>query len=138
MGTALATVTAEGESFSTLQLQMSYFLPVMGGRLGAHARVVRRAGDGAPGMRSGGWGGEGGGAGYVGVRDPAGGISKERLLTMNGGHEIRALARSSNTFGFHLYQHLPQRLCKGRREGHGSGRGFGGGYEPQVATTSRA
>jgi uncharacterized protein (TIGR00369 family) len=42
MGAALATVTAEGESFSTLQLQMSYFLPVVEGRLGAHARVVRR------------------------------------------------------------------------------------------------
>lgn len=42
MGAALATVTAEGESFSTLQLQMSYFLPVVDGRLGAHARVVRR------------------------------------------------------------------------------------------------
>ena len=42
MGAALATVTAEGESFSTLQLQMSYFLPVVEGRLGAHARVIRR------------------------------------------------------------------------------------------------
>ena len=42
MGAALATVTAEGESFSTLQLQMSYFLPVVEGRLSAHARVVRR------------------------------------------------------------------------------------------------
>lgn len=42
MGAALATVTAEGESFSTLQLQMSYFQPVVEGRLGAHARVVRR------------------------------------------------------------------------------------------------
>lgn len=42
MGTALATVTADGESFSTLQLHMSYFLPVVEGRLGAHARVVRR------------------------------------------------------------------------------------------------
>lgn len=42
MGAALATATAEGESFSTLQLQMSYFLPVVDGRLGAHARVLRR------------------------------------------------------------------------------------------------
>jgi uncharacterized protein (TIGR00369 family) len=42
MGTALATVAAEGESFSTLQLQMSYFLPVVEGRLSAHARVIRR------------------------------------------------------------------------------------------------
>jgi uncharacterized protein (TIGR00369 family) len=42
MGAALATATAEGESFTTLQLQMSYFLPVVDGRLGAHARVVRR------------------------------------------------------------------------------------------------
>lgn len=42
IGAALATVTAEGESFSTLQLQMSYFLPVVEGRLTAHARVVRR------------------------------------------------------------------------------------------------
>ena len=42
MGAALATVTADGESFITLQLQMSYFLPVTEGRLGAHARVVRR------------------------------------------------------------------------------------------------
>lgn len=42
MGAALATVTTEGETFSTLQLQMSYFLPVVEGRLVAHARVVRR------------------------------------------------------------------------------------------------
>ena len=42
IGAALATVTAEGESFSTLQLQMSYFLPLVEGRLTAHARVVRR------------------------------------------------------------------------------------------------
>lgn len=42
MGVALATATAEGESFTTLQLQMSYFLPVVEGRLSAHARVVRR------------------------------------------------------------------------------------------------
>ena len=42
MGAALATATAEGESFTTVQLQMSYFLPVVEGRLSAHARVVRR------------------------------------------------------------------------------------------------
>ncbi|HWM90137.1 MAG TPA: PaaI family thioesterase [Thermoanaerobaculia bacterium] len=42
MGAALATVTAEGESFSTLQLTMSYFQPVVDGRLSAHARVIRR------------------------------------------------------------------------------------------------
>ncbi|HKH50063.1 MAG TPA: PaaI family thioesterase [Thermoanaerobaculia bacterium] len=42
MGAALATVTADGESFTTLQLQMSYFLPVVDGRLSAHARVLRR------------------------------------------------------------------------------------------------
>jgi uncharacterized protein (TIGR00369 family) len=42
MGAALATVTAAGESFTTLQLQMSYFLPVVEGRISAHARVVRR------------------------------------------------------------------------------------------------
>lgn len=42
MGAALATVTEEGESFTTLQLQTSYFLPVVDGRVSAHARVVRR------------------------------------------------------------------------------------------------
>src|SRR5688572_11948621 len=42
MGAALATVTDEGESFTTLQLQMSYFLPVVEGPLAAHARVIRR------------------------------------------------------------------------------------------------
>jgi uncharacterized protein (TIGR00369 family) len=42
MGAALATVTEDGESFSTLQLQMSYFLPVTEGLLAAHARVIRR------------------------------------------------------------------------------------------------
>lgn len=42
MGAALATVTADGESFTTLQLQMSYFLPVVDGQVGAHARVIRR------------------------------------------------------------------------------------------------
>jgi uncharacterized protein (TIGR00369 family) len=42
MGAALATLTAEGESFSTLQLQMSYFLPIVDSRLAAHARVTRR------------------------------------------------------------------------------------------------
>lgn len=42
MGAALATLTAEGESFTTLELQMSYFLPLKEGRLTAHARVIRR------------------------------------------------------------------------------------------------
>jgi uncharacterized protein (TIGR00369 family) len=42
MGTALATIAAEGESFSTLQMQMSYFAPIVNGTLSAHARVVRR------------------------------------------------------------------------------------------------
>lgn len=42
MGCALATVAAEGETFTTLQLQMSYFLPVVSGRLSANARVIRR------------------------------------------------------------------------------------------------
>ncbi|MES1240176.1 MAG: PaaI family thioesterase [Acidobacteriota bacterium] len=42
MGAALATITAEGESFTTLQLQTSYFLPVVDGRVSAYARVVRR------------------------------------------------------------------------------------------------
>jgi uncharacterized protein (TIGR00369 family) len=42
MGVALATLTADGESFTTLQLQMSYFLPVVEGHLAARARVVRR------------------------------------------------------------------------------------------------
>lgn len=42
MGVALATLTADGESFTTLELQMSYFLPVVEGHLSAHARVIRR------------------------------------------------------------------------------------------------
>jgi uncharacterized protein (TIGR00369 family) len=42
IGAALATVTADGESFTTLELHMSYFLPVVDGRLSAHARVIRR------------------------------------------------------------------------------------------------
>ena len=42
MGVALATVAEEGEFFITLQMQMSYFLPVVEGRLSAHARVIRR------------------------------------------------------------------------------------------------
>lgn len=42
MGTALATIAAEGESFTTLQMQMSYFAPIVNGTLSAHARVVRR------------------------------------------------------------------------------------------------
>lgn len=42
MGTALATIAADGESFSTLQMQMSYFAPIVNGTLSAHARVIRR------------------------------------------------------------------------------------------------
>jgi uncharacterized protein (TIGR00369 family) len=42
MGTALATIAAEGESFSTLQMQMSYFARIVNGTLSAHARVIRR------------------------------------------------------------------------------------------------
>ncbi|HYC89962.1 MAG TPA: PaaI family thioesterase [Thermoanaerobaculia bacterium] len=42
MGVALASVAEEGEFFITLQMQMSYFLPVVEGRLSAHARVIRR------------------------------------------------------------------------------------------------
>ena len=42
MGCALATIAAEGETFATLQVQVSYFLPVIRGRLSAHARVLRR------------------------------------------------------------------------------------------------
>ncbi len=42
MGTALATIAADGESFSTLQMQMSYFAPIVNGTVSAHARVVRR------------------------------------------------------------------------------------------------
>ena len=39
---AMGAATAEGESFTMLQLQMSYFLPVVEGPLSARARVVRR------------------------------------------------------------------------------------------------
>ena len=42
MGAALATATAEGESFTTLELHMSYFLSIVEGPLSAHARVIRR------------------------------------------------------------------------------------------------
>ena len=42
MGTALATIAADGESFSTLQMQMNYFAPIVNGTVSAHARVVRR------------------------------------------------------------------------------------------------
>jgi uncharacterized protein (TIGR00369 family) len=42
MGAALAAITAEGELFSTLELHMSYLLPVVDGRLGAHARALRQ------------------------------------------------------------------------------------------------
>lgn len=42
MGCALATVAAEGETFATLQLQMSYFQAISSGLLSARARVIRR------------------------------------------------------------------------------------------------
>lgn len=42
MGAALATLAAPNESFTTLQLQMSYILPVSEGRLRALAKVIRR------------------------------------------------------------------------------------------------
>lgn len=42
IGTALATVTEDEESFATLQLQMSYLQPVTEGRLVATARLLRR------------------------------------------------------------------------------------------------
>jgi len=42
MEAAFATPTAEGEFFTTLGLQVSYFLPVVEGRLDAHTRVIRR------------------------------------------------------------------------------------------------
>ena len=42
MGVALATVTVDGESFATLQLQMSYLLPVRAGSVRASARVLHR------------------------------------------------------------------------------------------------
>lgn len=42
MGVALATVTADGESFATLQLQIAYLAPVREGVLRASARVLHR------------------------------------------------------------------------------------------------
>ena len=42
MGVALATVTAEGESFATLQLQIGYLPPDREGVLRASARVLHR------------------------------------------------------------------------------------------------
>jgi uncharacterized protein (TIGR00369 family) len=42
IGVALATVVEDGESFATVQLQMSYFQPVREGRLVATARLLRR------------------------------------------------------------------------------------------------
>lgn len=42
MGVALATVTADGESFATLQLQIGYLAPVREGVLRASARVLHR------------------------------------------------------------------------------------------------
>ncbi|MCG8455461.1 MAG: PaaI family thioesterase [Holophagales bacterium] len=42
MGVALATVVREGETFTTLGLQISYLRPVRHSRLEATARVIRR------------------------------------------------------------------------------------------------
>ena len=42
IGVALATVVEDGESFATVQLQMSYLQPVRDGRLVATARLLRR------------------------------------------------------------------------------------------------
>lgn len=42
MGVALATVTAEGESFATLQLQIGYLVAVREGLLRASAKVLHR------------------------------------------------------------------------------------------------
>ena len=42
MGIAAATVANEGESFSTLELSLNFFLPVKDGMLKANANVVRR------------------------------------------------------------------------------------------------
>ena len=42
MGVALATVTADGESFATLQLQIGYLAAVREGVLRASARVLHR------------------------------------------------------------------------------------------------
>jgi uncharacterized protein (TIGR00369 family) len=41
-GVALATVAEDGESFATVQLQMSYLQPVRDGRLLATASLLRR------------------------------------------------------------------------------------------------
>lgn len=42
IGVALATVAAEGETFSTIQSSVSYLRPVTEGRLVAEARVIHR------------------------------------------------------------------------------------------------
>ncbi|HLA81224.1 MAG TPA: PaaI family thioesterase, partial [Thermoleophilia bacterium] len=42
MGGAMASSLEEGETFSTVELQMNYFRPVRQGRLAASARMVRR------------------------------------------------------------------------------------------------
>ena len=47
MGVALATVVAEGETFATLQLQVSYLHAVHEGRVTANARVLHRGGSAA-------------------------------------------------------------------------------------------
>jgi len=42
MGTALATLLAEGETFTTTDLAIHFLAPVREGLLRAHARVIRR------------------------------------------------------------------------------------------------
>jgi uncharacterized protein (TIGR00369 family) len=42
MGVAMASALEEGETFSTLELQMNYLRPVRHGRLTAAAQLVRR------------------------------------------------------------------------------------------------
>ena len=72
MGVALATVIAEGESFATLQLQMSYLQPVREGVVRAQARLLHRGRSSAhlecDLLRR---RGRAGGAGVVGGGDPA-------------------------------------------------------------------
>ena len=41
MGFAYASTLAEGESFTTVELKINFFRPVLKGRLSAEARVVR-------------------------------------------------------------------------------------------------
>lgn len=42
MGCAIASTLVSGESFTTLQLEASYFKPIWSARLEANARIVRR------------------------------------------------------------------------------------------------